>query len=306
MTEETMGAPGSLELDSDDEAALAEAEAYEDLLAEEEARQEAVAAAEALATMEATVAAGVVEEFDSVAMADEDESAAEDGADEPTGNDAPVEIVVPPPPPKRRRDYWQATGLATRAQEEFLEAAANNDAKGKKRAFYLLASYYGRTTRILNTALAGKKDPLARAAMQNLIVLHRPLSAMHSADPDTVPITLTLDRKAREVFVRDLIVRVLNENPAGLEHGAITQRVNDLDVIGNIKAGTVERISKDLVDSGHLKRTKGLYARASRTYTEEDLSAKSLTALLGRGSLRSICRQGLPHADRCECAACGL
>lgn len=267
------------EIDPSDEAALAEAEAYEELLAEQEARE----AAAALTAMQANVDA-YEEPRDESALLEE---LAEEEEEEPSI--APVEVFVPPPPPKRRKEYWQATGLAARAQEDFLAAVEAKDTAGKRRAFYLLASYYGRTTRILNTALETKKEPLAVAAMQNLIVLHRPLAAMHTADPDTVPITLTLSKSAREGFIRDLIVRVLNENPAGLEAPQVLARVNDLDVIGNLKGGTVERLARDLVDAGHLKRERGgVYSRAARTYTEQDLSAQSLRALLGVDLYREL------------------
>jgi superfamily II DNA or RNA helicase len=188
----------------------------------------------------------------------------------------------------RRREYWQANSLAEQSMTEFQEAVEQKDAAGERRAFYLVASYYGRTVRILNTALTSQKEPLARAAMHNLIILHRPLAGMHAASPDLVPITLTLRREAREGFVRDLVVRVLSESPEGLDAQTVTSRVNDLDLIGNLRPGTVDRHLKNLVASGHVTRDRGRFTRASRVYGELDLSAHSLRALVGPDLYRRL------------------
>src|SRR3954470_1352958 len=99
-----------------------------------------------------------------------------------------------------RRRYWEAQGLAELVLSEFRAAVERGDMAGQRQAFFRLASYYGRTHRILRTALEGGRDALATAAMRNLLALHRPLTFMHRTSPHTVPITLTLDREARDRF----------------------------------------------------------------------------------------------------------
>ena len=81
----------------------------------------------------------------------------------------------------RTRGYWQAQGLAELALSEFHVAQANGDRQALRRAFYRLASYYARTLNILRSALSRGNAGLARAAMSNLLALHRPLARMHMA-----------------------------------------------------------------------------------------------------------------------------
>src|SRR3954451_24115478 len=86
-----------------------------------------------------------------------------------------------------RRRYWEAQGLAELVLSEFGAAVERQDQAGQRRAFYRLASYHGRTHRILRTALEGGRSALATAALRNLVALHRPLTYMHRAAPHTVP-----------------------------------------------------------------------------------------------------------------------
>ena len=199
--------------------------------------------------------------------------------------------AVPASVPKTR-NYWQAQGLAELALSEFQAATAENDLAGQRRAFYQLASYYGRTMHILRSALKRGNEPLAEAAMSNLVTLHRPLTQMHRRAPDDVPVTLTLDRKARDVFVRDLIVRVLAESGRPLGWETVYQRVNDLDIMGTIRKGTVQRHLKNLIETGHVERVEGGYRRADRVYAELAVDALSLRALVGEEHY-----QGLVAAD---------
>jgi hypothetical protein len=143
----------------------------------------------------------------------------------------------------KRRHYWQAQSLAEMALAEFNDAVRDGDTVVQRREFYILANYYGRTLRILRTALNNGKEPLAQAVLQNLVTLHRPLAKMHSQAPGSVPLALSLDRQGRDGLVRDLIVRVLSESPEPLPVETVLERVNDLDILGTIRKGTVQRHS---------------------------------------------------------------
>jgi len=181
-----------------------------------------------------------------------------------------------------RRHYWEAQSLAELALAEFNEATKQGDVAWQRREFYILANYYGRTLRILRTALRNGKEPLAQAALQNLVTLHRPLTQMHGESPHSVPLALSLDRQGRDDFVRDLIVRVLAESPEMLSTSEVIERVNDLDLLGTIRKGTVQRHLKSLVASGFAERNEDRrYARSHRVYSELDLDALSLRAMIG-------------------------
>src|SRR5438046_1213333 len=78
-----------------------------------------------------------------------------------------------------RRRYWEAQGLAELVLSEFGAATERQDEAGQRRAFYRLANYYGRTHRILRTALESGRGSLAAVALRNLVALHRPLTYMH-------------------------------------------------------------------------------------------------------------------------------
>ena len=98
-----------------------------------------------------------------------------------------------------------------------------------------------------------------------------------------MPVALVLDRHGRDEFARDLVMRALQESAEPLELDRIVQRVNDLDVMGVAK-GTVQRHLKDLVASGHVEAVSQRptrYARTQRTYTDMDIDAPSLRALVG-------------------------
>jgi superfamily II DNA or RNA helicase/DNA-binding transcriptional ArsR family regulator len=181
----------------------------------------------------------------------------------------------------KRRHYWQAQSLAEMALAEFNDAVRDGDTVVQRREFYILANYYGRTLRILRTALNNGKEPLAQAVLQNLVTLHRPLAKMHSQAPGSVPLALSLDRQGRDGLVRDLIVRVLSESPEPLPVETVLERVNDLDILGTIRKGTVQRHLKNLVAAGFVERNVGGYTRSHRVYSELDLDALSLRAMLG-------------------------
>jgi hypothetical protein len=107
--------------------------------------------------------------------------------------------------------YWQAQGIAELALSQFEEAVRREDSPAERREFYTLASYYQRTRRIVRSALAGRREPLAQAALHNLVVLHRPLMHMHAAASRTIPLSMVLEREDFDEIVRDLVVRALGE-----------------------------------------------------------------------------------------------
>ena len=212
---------------------------------------------------------------------EEDEEAGE--TEEAPGDevqDAPVQLIEDE---SARRTYWQAQALVELEQDAFAAAAEQDDAAGQRSAYYRLAVYHGRTIYILRSALNAGKEPLAQAAMRNLSTLHRAMTQMHQNAPANVPVAFVLDRRGRDEFARDLVMRALQESAEPVELDGIVQRANDLDVMGVAK-GTVQRHLKDLVASGHVA-TAGerptRYARTQRTYTDMDINAPSLRALVG-------------------------
>lgn len=190
-------------------------------------------------------------------------------------------VAVPAAPRRAGRTYWQAQAIAEIALHHFTVATEQADRAAQRRAFYVLANYYGRTRRIVESALADGREPLAQAALRNLVALHRPLTQMHRTAPEIVPVALILDRRTRDDLVRDLVVRVLGESPTPLREATIVSRVNELGILGTVAPGTVRRHLADLEATGHALRSAAGHVRAERTYTEIDIDAASLKALLG-------------------------
>src|SRR4051812_27502529 len=184
---------------------------------------------------------------------------------------------------RRARTYWQAQGIAELALSQFQTATEQGDRAGQRRAFYLLAGEYGGTRSIVHRGPADRREPLAQAALRNLITLHRPLTQMHRTAPDIVPLALLLDRTARDDFVRDLIVRVLNESHDPLPEASVVSRLHEMDLVGAIAPGTVQRHLRNLEPSAHSTRSERGHARTRRTYAELDLDSASLRALTGPG-----------------------
>jgi hypothetical protein len=183
--------------------------------------------------------------------------------------------------PRATRGYWQAQGIAEQAISHFEDAVQHDDASAERRAFYTLASYYQRTRRIVQSALAEGREPLAQAALRNLVVLHRPLMQMHGTATNTVPLAMVLEREDRDEIIRDLVVRALSETPRPLSDEGILERVIELDVMGGVASGTIKRHLKDLESSGHIVRVAEGHKRTTRTYSEIDVDAASLRALVG-------------------------
>ncbi|MEZ4769582.1 MAG: hypothetical protein R2844_14270 [Caldilineales bacterium] len=79
--------------------------------------------------------------------------------------DAPVAIIEDA---RARRTYWQAQSLVELEQDDFAAALAEGDDARQRSAYFRLAVYHGRTIYILRSALNGRKEALAQAAMRNL------------------------------------------------------------------------------------------------------------------------------------------
>ncbi|MCW5853172.1 MAG: DEAD/DEAH box helicase family protein, partial [Anaerolineae bacterium] len=212
-----------------------------------------------------------------------------------------AQAVAPPPPPdtpsetppaRRGRGYWQAQGLAELTLSEFHAALAQQNRAAIRRAFFRLVGYYTRTLYILRSALEEGKEPLAQASLRNLVVLHRPLAQMHSAAPDIVPLTLTVNREARDRVVKDLMMRVLAETPEPLPLAVLAERVNALHLLGQIGETALRRHLDDLVASEYVVNREGRFARTGRAYPELNLDEVSLRALVGESGFAKLDQAG--------------
>jgi superfamily II DNA or RNA helicase len=181
-------------------------------------------------------------------------------------------------PPRR---YWQAQGLANMLQSEFDEAHELNKSAVMRERFYLLANYYMRTLAILRYALRERREPLAQAALHNLIALHKSLHHMHTTAPAAVPSTLALNREIRPRLMENLIVQILQDAPGPLDLPTITQRVNDLDVLANASDQVIRRHVGNLVSTGHLELLNDKYVCTTRRYSPLNLDQAALQTLLG-------------------------
>ena len=184
-------------------------------------------------------------------------------------------------PPRRRRGYWQAEGLIAEGMSRFAQATAQADPVLQRRVFFRLASYYGRTSHILNSALSRPNEDLARAALHNLVALHRALFQMHRTAPETVPLPLPFHADDRHEFIRDVIMRVLAESPGALEIDTIRLRASQLDMLGKVPAQLVRDHVGNLEATGHVQAEKDQVRRTHRPYVELDMDVVGLRALSG-------------------------
>lgn len=201
----------------------------------------------------------------------------------------------------RRRSadaYWQAQGVAELALSQFDAGLAEDDRARERQAFYMLAHYYQRTRTIAREALSKHREPLAQAALRNMVALHRPLAHMHRSAPKAVPLSLALERRDRDGIVRDLTIRALSESPEPLAESTIVERVNEIDALGGVAPGTVRRHLHDLQGSGHVARVDNGFKRTSRSYTELDVDAAILKALVGPDLYARLSAAGLREIGR--------
>ncbi len=182
---------------------------------------------------------------------------------------------------RKQHGYWQADGLVELELSRFRAATAKYDAGRQRRLFYKLAFYHGRTLHILNSAIESQNDELTRTALHNLKLLHRTLVSMHRAAPDSIPVPFVLTPEDRHEFARDLVMRVLMEAPAGLSLHAVSERVNHLDMLGDVPDAVVANHLATLVNTGHVVEEHGHYRHTSRPFLELEIDAMSLRALAG-------------------------
>ena len=177
--------------------------------------------------------------------------------------------------------YWQAQGLADMLQHEFDEAQRQGKPAVMRERFYLLANYYTRTVAILRYALKARREPLAQAALHNLIALHKSLTYMYKVAPGTVPSTLTLSREVRPRLLENLIVQVLQEAAQALDVTTITRSVNDLDVLTVASEKLILRHLNNLISTGHVQQLDNKYGRTTRAYSSIDLDQAGMQTLVG-------------------------
>jgi superfamily II DNA or RNA helicase len=203
---------------------------------------------------------------------------------EPEIEGEPISPPVHPLEEAARHSYWRAQGLIQLERSYFTAAVQEGRPEGARSAYFRLAVYHGRTIYILRSALNAGKETLAKAAIGNLATLHRAMADMHREAAHNVPIPLVLDRRGRDAFARDLLVRALSENPKAMTVDDMVKQVNELELV-EVRPGTVKRHLKNLVASGHVDRVEerpARYARSGRAYAEMDIDGPSLRALAGQ------------------------
>ena len=191
-----------------------------------------------------------------------------------------------------RSRYWQAQGLADMLQHEFDEAQRSGNKATMRERFYLLANYYSRTLAILRSALHDRREPLAQAALHNLISLHTALHAMYKIAPGTVPSTLALSRDVRSRLTESLIVQMLRDAPRSLDLPSITRHVNDLDLLAEASEQVINRYLTNLISTGHVQTHDGTYTCTLRPYSAINLDQIWLQALLGATLFQSCEQEG--------------
>src|SRR5579859_1902942 len=180
-------------------------------------------------------------------------------------------------PPRR---YWQAQGFADALQREFDEALQNMRVVEMRERFHALARFYTRTLAILRSSLHDGREPLAQAALHNLIALHKSLHYMHQVAPGTVPNTFTLNRDVRPRLIENLTVQILEDAAEPLDPPAITSRVNEIDLLGGVSEGAIRRHLGNLVSAGYVALLDGRYSRTARAYSSINLDQAGLQTLL--------------------------
>src|SRR5262249_6172289 len=135
--------------------------------------------------------------------------------------------------------------------------------------------------RIIRSALEERREPLAQAGLRNFAVLERPLARMHTANPGAIPVASILDRAGRDELARDLLVRALSESPEAQSEDALIRRVNEQEAAGRVPAAAVRRALDDLAATGHAVKSAVGWSRTARPYTESEVDARSLAALVG-------------------------
>lgn len=194
------------------------------------------------------------------------------------------------PAPGRR--YWHAQAFAEALLEKFHTAEGRRDRAGMREDFYILASYYRRTLSILHEALTERRERLAQAAMQNLIVLQGALSEMRRVSPNTSLSTLALETSLRQRVNQDLVYRILQDARGPLGLTTILRRFNDLDVIADVRAPAIAQALLTLVQTGHVIEHDGRYRPSGLPYVDTNVDRAELTILFEEALARRLADLG--------------
>ena len=192
-------------------------------------------------------------------------------------------------------DYWKADAFAAGILAEFEAHRGAGDDVGERRAFFLLARYYGRTLAILRRALSDGATDLIGQALENLVVLHRHLALMRTEAREAVPLVVTLDRPSRQRVLPDLVVAVMDDTSRPMDPAAVADRVNDLHLAARVRVDTIAAAMERLRSEGALAPVAGgRYRRSTRPYRRTNPDREGLRALLGDRLYRVFDAGGFP------------
>lgn len=217
------------------------------------------------------------------------------------GPGARILVCRLPVPGAPAPEYWDAGAFAATVLAGFEERRDAGDGAGERRAFFLLARYYGRTLAILRRALSDGATDLIERALENLIVLHRHLVRMRADAREAVPLVVTLDRAARQRVLPDLVVAVMEDSSRPLGPAGVADRVNDLHLAARARVDAVAAVQERLRSEGALEPVAGgLYRRSTRPYRRLNPDREGLRALLGNRLYRAFDAGGFPGLGAIE------
>ena len=195
------------------------------------------------------------------------------------------------------KDYWKAEELIEKSWTRFEKAKDEEKSAGQRSAFFQLAKYQAKTLHILQTSIESAKQPLIVASLHNILALHKGLMRMHKASMDIIPLPLLTDASDREQFASDLVMRTLTESTKPLKLESVTTRAVHLDMLGTLKSEDIEDNLESLLASSHVSLESGGYVATPSHYTEIDLDAHSLQAMLSEASYESFKQAGFERVS---------
>jgi hypothetical protein len=136
--------------------------------------------------------------------------------------------------------------------QKFERALAAQDIDQLRGSFFLLTHYYGRTIIILRSAIEDTRNPLAAAAIRNLMVLDRVLGGMHRAAPDELPLALPLTEDLHGQFICQLIVRAMGDGIA-IEKDVLLKRLDSYGLLGETSDTDIDGELNGLLRDGALR-----------------------------------------------------
>ena len=224
-----------------------------------------------------------------------------------SGPDARVLVCRLPVPGAPAPDYWEAGAFAAAVLAGFEERRSAGDDAGERRAFFLLARYYGRTLAILRRALSDGATDLIDRALENLVVLHRHLVQMRADAREAVPLVVTLDRASRQRVLPDLVVAVMDDTSRPLGPADVADHVNDLHLAARTRVDAVAAVLERLRSEGALEPVAGgLYRRSTRPYRRAQPRPRGAPGPPRGPALPRLRRGGLSGARRDRGPARGL